>query len=321
MGEEPPGPVCLEGKRGGGFPAGKNPSQGGGGQSLQPYLCRPLSWRDEGRGGAAPVRLLQRQDVDGSLGHVPQGRIEGHRRVKEQRGWGALHPITHHVQVLAGKTAEWLIRRGLSRLQSSEAAGMGERQGGVGTTPVGPLASSQEQTPGTPSPPFSWNVGTAEDKVWDTPPGAQCDVLTPKCPCSTWNGFDRVEPHLSGDSQSSRPSPGFHHIPENPWSNSGSPECHTHSRGYLEESLLSRMSHIFLETSRAIPVFQDVTHSRGYLEQPHPLLGCHTSSACPDTTDGNGQALRAPPSALPAEGRGWDLFWLLRGFDTRVRFL
>lgn len=62
---------------------------------------------------------------------------------------------------------------------------------------VGPPAGSQEHTPGTPSSSSSsWSAvilaGTAEDKVWDAPPGAQCDVLSSKCPSSTQNGSDRV---------------------------------------------------------------------------------------------------------------------------------
>lgn len=93
-------------RRGGGsFLLGKTHA-GVGDSPTRPYLRRQLGRRDERSGGAAPVRLLQCQDVDGSLGHVPQGRIEGHRRVKEQRGRGALHSIAHHIQVLAGKTAE-----------------------------------------------------------------------------------------------------------------------------------------------------------------------------------------------------------------------
>lgn len=53
--------------------------------------------------------VLQGQNVNGGFSHVPDGRSEGGGRIEEQRGWGALHAITHHVQVL------WGIRRGMRR--------------------------------------------------------------------------------------------------------------------------------------------------------------------------------------------------------------
>lgn len=87
----------------------------------QLYLHRQLGWRLGGRGedvsrGAPSVRwrrlqretwvgrLLQGQYVYGGLGNISKGLIEGHRRIKEQRGWRTLHAITHHVQVLGEKT-------------------------------------------------------------------------------------------------------------------------------------------------------------------------------------------------------------------------
>lgn len=86
----------------------------------QPYLRRQLGRRLGGRGedegrGAPSVRqrlrreawvggFLQGQYVYGGLGNVSEGLIEGHRRIKEQRGRGTLHAIAHHVQVLGEKT-------------------------------------------------------------------------------------------------------------------------------------------------------------------------------------------------------------------------
>lgn len=66
-------------------------------------------------------RLLQRQDVYGSLGDVSERLIEGDGWIEEQGGRGTLHAIAHHAQVLGEKTGAaqtWVAPQG-GKLESS----------------------------------------------------------------------------------------------------------------------------------------------------------------------------------------------------------